>query len=192
MDQSLGGFLDAIAARESAPGGGAVAATALAMAAGLVAMAARFSERHLSDAEEQAARADRLRERAAPLAGRDAQAYGEVVAAYRLPREPDPEGRRERIGTALRGAAEVPAEIASVAAEVAEAGARLAREGNPNLSGDALTAVLLADASARSAARLVELNVESGGLGAELTERAWECVGRTADCARQVGAVGQE
>lgn len=190
-NQSLGSFLDAVAARDSGPGGGAVAATALAMSAGLVAMAARLSAAQLANAEERAAHADRLRERAAPLAERDAQAYGEVLAAYRLPREPAPEERRERIRKALRGAAEVPAEIASIAAEVAEAGARLAREGNPNLAGDAVTAVLLADASARSAARLVEVNVESGRLGAELTGRAQECVDRTADCATRVTAGGQ-
>lgn len=191
-DQPLGSFLNAIAAKEPAPGGGAVAATALAMAAGLVAMAARFSGGQLANADERAAHADRLRERAAPLAERDAQAYGQVVAAYRLPREPDPEERRERIRTALRGAAEVPAEIARTAAEVAEAGVRLMREGNPNLTGDAFTAVMLADASARAAARLVAVNVESGNLGAELTEHARRCVDRTTDCASQVGAGGRE
>lgn len=186
LDQPLGRFLDAIAAREPAPGGGAVTATAVAMAAGLVGMAARFSEGRLEGAEELAARGDRLRERAAPLAQRDAEAYGQVVAAYRLPR--DAEGRRERIRETLRGAAEVPAEIARTAAEVADAAATLARDGNPNLTGDAMTAVLLAEAAARSAARLVRLNVKAGDLEGKLAEQAESSVEAAAGSVRGAGA----
>lgn len=188
LEQPLGQFLAAVASREPAPGGGAVAATAVAMAAGLAAMAARFSEGRLDGAGELAARADRLRERAAPLAQRDADAYGQVVAAYRLPREPDPDGRRERIRWALRGAAEVPAEIALTAAEVAEAAATLARDGNSNLTGDAVTAVLLAEAAARSAARLVALNVDAGDLEPKLAEEADACVDAAARSVRDAGA----
>ncbi len=192
LDQPLGHFLDGLASRSPAPGGGAAAATAVAMAAGLVGMAARFSGEGMEGAADQAARADALRERAAPLAGRDAEAYGQVVAAYRLPREPDPEARRERIRETLRAAAEVPAEVAEVAAEVADAAARLLREGNPNLAGDAVTGLLLAEASARSAARLVRFNVESGDLDSDLdrnlAERADRCVRAAAECVQQAGA----
>lgn len=176
MQQQLGEFLDAIASRETAPGGGAVAATTVAMAAGLVAMAARFSEGQLEGASAAATHADQLRARAAPLAERDGEAYAQVSAAYALPRDAAPEDRRERIRQALRGAAEVPIEIACVAAEVAEGAAQLARDGNKHLRGDAITALLMSDASARSAASLVRINVDAGELEDTLIEEARGCV----------------
>ena len=53
----LARFLDMVASREPAPGGGASAAVAVALAAALTSMAARFSTDHLTDAETIAARA---------------------------------------------------------------------------------------------------------------------------------------
>src|SRR5260370_36750961 len=44
-DQAIGGYLDMLAARVAAPGGGAVAALQCAMAAALLTMAALFSDR---------------------------------------------------------------------------------------------------------------------------------------------------
>lgn len=187
LDQSLHGFFDAVASPESAPAGGAVTATTLAMAAGLVAMAARVSPRHLPEAGETATHADRLRERAAALAQQDTRAYAQVLAAYRIPRQPDPARRRERIRAALHHAAEVPTEMARTAAEIAEAGTRLVRAGNPNLAGDATTAVLLAHACARSAAELVRINTDTGDLDPDLASQAHHHSTRTGRRAWQVG-----
>jgi methenyltetrahydrofolate cyclohydrolase len=158
----LGRFLDMVASREPAPGGGASAAVAVALAAGLTAMAARFSADHLADAETIAARAEELRNRVMPLAQADAAAYGRVLDAYRTPRDDD-EKRRRRIREALSEATDVPLSIAEVGVEVAGNAARLAEEGNPNLRGDALTATVLAGAGVRAAATLVEINVSAGG-----------------------------
>ena len=49
--------------------------------------------------------------------------------------------------------------VVETAAEVARLASRLAREGNPNLRGDAVTAALLAESGARAAAALVRLNL---------------------------------
>ena len=157
-------FLDLLAAGESAPGGGSAAAVSVALAAGLSSMAARLSTQQLADAAELAARAEGLRERVAPLARADAVAYGRVLAAQRS-LEAD-----ERVWAALSEAADVPLAVAEAGAEVAGIAARLASEGNPNLKGDALCAVLLADAGVRAAATLVEINLsgeptEDGRLG---------------------------
>src|SRR5215211_1524348 len=161
LDVSLGEFLDLVASGESAPGGGSVAAVAVALAAGLSGMAARLSTGQLAEASALADRADASRGRVAPLARADAKSYGRVIDALRLPREPDPENRRERIRDALLGAADVPLAVAEVGKEVAGTAARLVEEGNPNLEGDAMTAVLLADAGVRAAAALVEINLSS-------------------------------
>jgi formiminotetrahydrofolate cyclodeaminase len=158
----LGRFVDMVASREPAPGGGASAAVAVALAAALTAMAARFSADHLADAETIADRAKELRNRVMPLAQADAAAYGRVLDAYRTPRDDD-EKRRRRIREALSEAADVPLSIAEVGVEVAGNAARLVEEGNPNLRGDAMTAAALAKAGVRAAATLVEINVSAGG-----------------------------
>lgn len=157
----LGRFVDMVASREPAPGGGASAAVAVALAAALTAMAARFSADHLADAETIADSAEELRNRVMPLAQADAAAYGRVLDAYRTPR--DDEKRRRRIREALSEAADVPLSIAEVGVEVAGNAARLVEEGNPNLRGDAVTAAALAKAGVRAAATLVEINVSAGG-----------------------------
>ncbi|MBA2617222.1 MAG: cyclodeaminase/cyclohydrolase family protein [Rubrobacter sp.] len=159
----LGGFLDLVASREPAPGGGASAAVVVALAAALTAMAARFSTEHLADADGLAGRAEGLRGEVVLLARADAVAYGRVLDANRAPRDVGEEERRQRIREALTEAADVPLSIAGIGAEVVGISARLAEEGNPNLRGDAVTAAVLAGAGVRAAATLVEINVSAGG-----------------------------
>jgi methenyltetrahydrofolate cyclohydrolase len=155
LEWPLGRFLDELASGEPTPGGGAAAALAVALGAGLVAMAARFSAKRMPDASELAEQADALRARVAPLAQADASAYTEVLAAYRAPHEP---GRDALIHAALAKAADVPRVVGEVGAEVARLADRVAREGNPNLRGDALAASQLAQAGVRIAENLVEIN----------------------------------
>lgn len=177
-DYSLEEYLAAVAARQPAPSGGAVAAVTVASAAGLVGMAARFSA-ELPGATELAAEADVLRTEVLELGDADAAAYAEVLAAYRAPRE-EP-GRRDRIKAALVDAADVPLRIAEVGVRVAAAGLGLARRGNPNLAGDAMTAVLLAEGATRAAAELVRINVELGDLAPALADRARALITRVAE-----------
>jgi formiminotetrahydrofolate cyclodeaminase len=89
------------------PAGGSVAALAVAMSAGLVAMAARVS----SD-PGGVAQADSIRARVTPLAAEDARVYREAMAAMRSPAGESAEERDEAIRQALVRAAEVPLEIA--------------------------------------------------------------------------------
>jgi methenyltetrahydrofolate cyclohydrolase len=135
-------FLDAVAARTAAPGGGAVAATTAASAAALVAMAARFSDDDAVATTADGLRADLLR-----LAEADAAAYTAYLAAKGPARK-----------AALRKATEVPQDIAEAAAQVAKLARDVLARGNPNLTGDARVAELLAEAAAKAAAVLVEIN----------------------------------
>jgi formiminotetrahydrofolate cyclodeaminase len=184
LERPLADFLDSVASGEPAPGGGAVAAVAVALAAGLSGMAAHLSVDHLADAAELAERAERLRRRVAPLAQEDATAYGHVLAAYRTSDDGDLEERQRRIRMALSAASDVPLAIAEVGAMVAEIAARLAREGNPNLRGDAVAAALLAEAGARAAAVLVEINMAAGEIADDRLGRVGEFVARAAGAAR--------
>jgi methenyltetrahydrofolate cyclohydrolase len=187
LDEPVRGFLDQLAARTPAPGGGGAAAVTGAMAAGLVVMAARFSATRLPGAGELADEADELRRRLAQLADMDARAYAAVLEAFRLPAE---DGQREaRRREALRGAALVPLEIAGIGARVAAMAARVVEAGNPNLRGDAVTGAVLAAASARSAACLVHINVELGGLDPGLSRRAAQAAADAGDAAGPAGTV---
>ncbi len=186
LEQPLADFLDSVASDEPAPGGGAVAAVAVALAAGLCSMAAHLSAGHLADAAELAERAEHLRERVAPLAQEDATAYGHVLVAYRAPRDRDLVERQQRIRTALSGAADVPLAIAETSAMVAEVAARLVREGNTNLRGDAVAAALLAEAGVHAASVLVEINMRAGEIADDRLERAGEFVARATGAARGI------
>jgi formiminotetrahydrofolate cyclodeaminase len=149
-------FLDRIASAEPAPAGGSVAAVAVAMAAGLVAMAARLAH-EWPKASEVVERAETLRSELARLALADDDAYAKVTEALRLPAASP--SRAEEVATALSGAADVPLAVAEAAAEVAVLAALVAQEGNERLRGDALVAAELAEAGARGAAELVAINL---------------------------------
>ncbi|MGH3829553.1 MAG: cyclodeaminase/cyclohydrolase family protein [Pseudonocardiaceae bacterium] len=186
LDCSVAQLLDRFAARQPAPGGGAAAALAAAMAAGLLGMAARFSTKQLVDSADRVAHADQIRGQVAALAERDAEAYQAVLAAFALPRKPDSALRRQQIRRALERAAQVPTEIAELASGIATEAVELAVRGNPNLRGDAFTAAVLAAAAAAAAAELVRLNAELGELSSELADRAAQAA---ADAAKAVAAL---
>jgi formiminotetrahydrofolate cyclodeaminase len=182
LDLPLRAFLDLVASGEPAPGGGSVAAVAVALAAGLSGMAARLSAGQLADADELADRADAARRRVAPLARMDAQSYARVLYAYRVP---DSETRSERVSDALSGAADVPLAVAEIGNEVAGIAARLVEESNPSLKGDAIAAVLLAEAGVRAATVLVEINLSSANVEDDRLGRANDLVDKTAATARR-------
>jgi formiminotetrahydrofolate cyclodeaminase len=150
VDQaSFAELLDRLAARTPAPGGGAAAAWACALAAGLVEMAASFA----GDADA-AGRAREVRAEVLVLAERDGEAYSAVLTARR-------EGGD--VAAAMAGAAEPPLRIAEAAAEVAERAAAIAVTGKASLAGDAMTGALLAEAATRAAARLAEMDLDAAG-----------------------------
>jgi methenyltetrahydrofolate cyclohydrolase len=161
-EQSLASFLENVAAATPAPGGGTSAALALALGAGLVEMSAL-----LAGEEAAAARAGELRARGLDLAERELTSYAPVLGAMRLPGE-DP-GREPRVAEALLEASRSPLAIAEAAAEVASLGVEVARASKPNVRGDALAGITIAEASAAAAARLVEINLARQPAAPELT-----------------------
>ncbi len=145
--EPLEAFLAEVAAGTPAPGGGSSAAVAAALAAALVEMAAR-----LASSDRVADQAGALRARALRLAQEEMSSYAPVLEAR-------DEHERE---LALAAASEPPAMIAETAAEVAELGVEVAASASASVRGDALTGVVLAEAAASAAFRLVEINVGSG------------------------------
>jgi formiminotetrahydrofolate cyclodeaminase len=161
LEMPLSGFLAGLADGTPAPGGGCAAAAAVAIGAGLCAMAARLSTRQLTadEAAELAARASAAQAGAAALIQADASSYQAVLAARRAANVTAGAGQANQVAAALSGAADVPLQVLGFAAQVASLAGRLAADGNPNLRGDALTGLLLAEAGARAAALLVGINL---------------------------------
>jgi formiminotetrahydrofolate cyclodeaminase len=162
-DTTIGGFLDSLAARAPAPGGGATAALHAAQAAALISMVARYTSgpayadhadlvsRILEDAE-----ADRAV--ALALADADADAFTAVTEAYALPRGTDDEQARrsEAIADALVGAAGPPADVIRTAVALVALAEALLPVANRNV----VTDVAAATEAARAAATTARLNVE--------------------------------
>jgi formiminotetrahydrofolate cyclodeaminase len=146
LELRLRDLLERVAAPQPEPGGGAVLALVAAMAAGVVAMAARACDSDdWPEAPDVAEQAEALRVRAAPLAQLDAEIYERALASD----DPDAYAR----------AAEPPLEIGRVATEIGELAAHAASRLGENLRSDALVAAALASAVARAATRLVAVNV---------------------------------
>ncbi|MFI6865410.1 cyclodeaminase/cyclohydrolase family protein [Nocardia sp. NPDC050406] len=172
-DSTLQGYLDQLAAKVPAPGGGAVAALHAAQGAALVAMVARYTTR-AKDADNRPvadriiAAADAARERALHLADADAAAFTAVGNAYKLPKETEEEqaARNEAITAALLGAARVPAAVVAAADEIVSLATELLPIGNPNVVTDIGAAADCARAAAASSQLNIAINVASLGSGA--------------------------
>ena len=182
-EQTLGRFLELVASRQPAPGGGAAAAVGVALAAALAAMVARFSADQSREALHVTQQADGLRMKAADLAQADGAAYEGVISARRNARAAA--DRRQQVRAAFSAAADVPCEIARVGAAAAELAAWLAEHGNPNLRGDAVTAALLAEAGVRAAAELVALNLSAATIVDGRAGESSEMVGLASAAARR-------
>jgi methenyltetrahydrofolate cyclohydrolase len=147
-------LLDAFGAGQPDPGSGSAAALVVAMAASLIAKAARRSGDEWTEAGGAVAQAEALRIRATPLANADAAVYRE--AHGRLARS---EGADHTLARSLDSAAEIPLQIARAGADVAALGREVSERCDEALKPDVLGAILLAAAAAQAAARLVEANL---------------------------------
>lgn len=163
----IASYLEKLASDSPEPGGGSAAALVGALGAALLGMVASLtlgSEKYAAahgEIGELGARAAQLRAQLEDLVTKDAQAYAEVAAAMKLPKESEAQ-KKERtavLQTALKGAAEVPAKIAAAALEVAKLALPAAEKGNPHAVSDAGVAVVLAEAAAQGAALNVKINV---------------------------------
>jgi formiminotetrahydrofolate cyclodeaminase len=189
LELSLEDFLDEVATGELLPGGGFVAAAAVAMAAALVTMAGRIAGREWAEGRGVAAQAETLRKRITPLAVLNADAYESAVATLRG--EPAGRGSRdEAIASALERAAEIPLAIAEAGVDVVALAALIADRGEPGLRADAAVAALLSHAGVRAAAALVEVNLGTTA-DDERVVRARDLVGAaTVALERALAAVG--
>lgn len=191
LESSLASYLDRLASAEPEPGGGSVAALVGALAAGLATMVADLTlgrEKFAAVEEDMSklrSQAEELRFELQELVNLDAQAYGAVAEAMKLPRDTEAQEKERRrvLQEALVGAAKVPLRVAEAALEVARLCPEAAEKGNPNAVSDAGVAVLLADAAAQAAALNVKINlvwIEDKGFNAEAWAQIEKVLSETA------------
>jgi len=163
-DDTIAAFLDQLAARVPAPGGGATAALHAAQAAALLAMVARYSDGPKYDAglmNRIVTQADTLREGALALAEDDENAFRAVAEAYRLPRSTEREtsARSAAIASALAGAARPPADVVRTAHRLVVLAGELLPAGNRTMITDVAAAAEAARAAAITARMIIEVNL---------------------------------
>ena len=169
LSQPLDVLLDRLATPGGGLAGGSAAAGVVAMAAGLIAMAARASQGGWPDAGGAAAQAEALRARAVELAREDAEAFEQ--AALELHARGDGAGGRDAaLSVKLDRAADVPLEIARTAVDATSLAAEAALKGDPDHRADAVAACEIAEGAARAAAHLVEVNLKVTGTDPRLVE----------------------
>jgi len=161
-------FLDAVAEPSATPGGGSVSALAGALAASLGQMVAGLSRKKKSQAlhvDKLSEQLDKLRKIADELAQAiddDAVAYQAVMAALKLPQGNSAEisHREAVIQAALRGAAEIPLQVADQAAKLQVRLLQLETIAAASMKSDLQVARLMAVAGAHGALANVEVNLE--------------------------------
>jgi formiminotetrahydrofolate cyclodeaminase len=164
---SLDQFTRRVASGDPTPGGGSAAALTAALSAALCAMVARLTvgkDKYRDSWKSM----EGLRDTADDLAGaflelvtRDTEAYNEVLAAFRLPKETEAQrsSRSQAIEGAMRQAGVVPLATLENLRRVADLTREALQHGNPNCLTDAGVAVHLMRAAAAGAAYNVRINL---------------------------------
>jgi formiminotetrahydrofolate cyclodeaminase len=200
IDESIQHYLDELASAQPTPGGGSASALSGALGAALASMVCRLTpgkagyEEVQTEIEHIWEQTEQLRARFAQLLQEDIVAYGQLSAAYRMPRATDGE-RIERATTIqkqLAEAARVPLETVESAAKLTRLCLRLAEIGNVNVLSDILAGTALARAAAEGAASMVRINLRSmknTELAAELEERLANALQTVEQCRLEVAAM---
>jgi formiminotetrahydrofolate cyclodeaminase len=162
----VGVYLEDLASDAPTPGGGAWAAVSAAAGAALIAMVARLTVKkkgYEEVAERMRAIADECDDERyvlLALADRDAEAYRDVMAAYKLPKTTPEEQHTWSVTLqkALERAADTPLEVARRAVYLMALAEETLTSGNPNAASDALSAATSLHAAALSALANVDIN----------------------------------
>jgi len=162
-------FLQALADGTPTPGGGSAAAYSGAAAAALVSMVARLTigKKKYAAVEDQMqailASAEKLRSELTTAIQRDAEAFTDVMEAFKLPKNTSEEAtrRQEVIEQATLEAARVPLEVATWSVEAIELARQVVELGNQNTNCDGATSAALARAALAGAGYNVRINLVS-------------------------------
>ncbi|HKJ64568.1 MAG TPA: glutamate formimidoyltransferase [Desulfopila sp.] len=136
---SLRGFIEEVAARSSAPGGGSVSAALAAAGVGLGSMVAKLTHgvRRFEDVQPQMQdiipTLHSLTQQLIPMIDADTSAFNEFMEGLRMPRTTEEQKslRRQKMQAGLKTAIEVPMTTMRLGDSAWDAFLELARSGNP-------------------------------------------------------------
>jgi formiminotetrahydrofolate cyclodeaminase len=162
-------FLGKVTAKDPVPGGGSVSALAGAAAAALAAMVASLTigrEKFVGVEEKMQAikqAAEGLRTELLADVDRDAEAYDQVVRAFKLPKKTEAEQQARTLGiqAAFQQAARVPLGVAENALALMDLAGQAVADGNPNALSDGLVGTMMARTAALGALYNVKINLSS-------------------------------
>lgn len=168
IDLSIKQFCEQLASDSPAPGGGSVAALAGALSVALCTMVTRLTigkkkyehvGSHMAAIRDQA---ETLLKDLLILVDKDTDAYNQVMAAYRLPRDGEDEksARQIAIETANKEAARVPLSTLRTVAKLIPITSAVIKDGNANCITDAGVAVQLIRTAALGATYNVKINLD--------------------------------
>ena len=168
-DLTITEFLEQTASAEPLPGGGCTAALTAALAAGLTEMVANLTigRKEFQAVEDEmkkiAKTAADLRKKLQNDIDNDAQAYREVLAAFKLPKNTDGEKkqRSRAIQQAFKSAAKVPLSVARDALKIMDLASRAIALGNQNAVTDGAVGVLASRTAALAALYNVKINLSA-------------------------------
>ena len=162
-------FMELTASKNAVPGGGSVAALCGGLSAALVEMVANLTigNKKYPDAEENLKevreKATILHKKLLDYIEKDSEAYMLVMNAYKMPKYTEDEkmARADVIQTALKQAAVIPMEIASMACRVIELSKEVVEHGNKNAVTDGMVSAMLARTATLAALLNVRINLGS-------------------------------
>ncbi|MBN2170817.1 MAG: glutamate formimidoyltransferase [Candidatus Krumholzibacteriota bacterium] len=178
MGLGVAEFTEVLSSSAPAPGGGSVSALCGALAAGLAAMVARLTRGKKYAAVEGAMAdmvkdADALREKLEQKVDEDTEAFNQVMAAFKLPKQTDEEkaARSAAVQEATKGATRVPFSVMELALEALRFCEPVAEKGNTNSASDAGVGAMLGLAAVRGAYYNVRINL--AGIEDEAFRAEW-------------------
>jgi formiminotetrahydrofolate cyclodeaminase len=168
-DLTLTEYLKKTASGDATPGGGSIAAMSAAAAASLVEMVANLTigkkgyESVESEMKEIARAATTIREKCVDAIDKDPEAYNEVMAAYKLPKNTEAEKQRRSraIQDGLKNATRIPLSVAEDALQIMKLAARAIEKGNKNAATDGAVAAMTARTALLGAVYNVKTNLSA-------------------------------
>lgn len=168
-NQKITVFLEKTASGTPVPGGGSVSALSAALGAGLTEMVANLTiakkgyEAVENEMKEIAEALQNLREKLVTEVDKDSNAYKDVLAAFKLPKDTEEEKkqRTEAVQDAMKNAARVPLGVAYDALQVMDLAEKAIRNGNRNAASDGAVGTMMARTAVLGALFNVKINLAS-------------------------------
>lgn len=169
LNSSLKKYLDDLAARLPAPGGGSASALVASTGAALLSMTANFTlekkgyEQYQDEIKGILSELNKALKRLYELIDLDVKTYEKVSAVYRLQKntEEEKKQREQQLQAVLKEAAEVPYEILVISGNMLALSERLAVIGNKNLISDVGCGAEFLVSAINSAKLNVDINLKS-------------------------------